>query len=154
MKPWLVVKFGGTSVATAARWQVIADRACRALAEHRVWIVVSALAGVSDLLERAITDAAAGRRSTAFGRARKLHDRLADELGLDDDARLPVTRLVERVDSLLRGIRLTREAPPRLRAQILATGELCSTELGIHVLRARGLTAVRVDARDLLTSSE
>src|SRR6185437_11680754 len=50
--PWVVLKFGGTSVATADRWRTIQQLAAARRAEGaRVVIVVSALAGVTDALK-------------------------------------------------------------------------------------------------------
>ena len=54
--PWIVLKFGGTSVASAERWAQIAERVRARQASHRVWVVVSALAGTSNALERAVAD--------------------------------------------------------------------------------------------------
>lgn len=43
---WVVLKFGGTSVAAEGGWEVIAKRVRSLLPRHRVWIVVSALSQV------------------------------------------------------------------------------------------------------------
>ena len=49
--PWVVLKFGGTSVATVDRWRTIQQLAAARRAEGaRVVVVVSALAGVTDAL--------------------------------------------------------------------------------------------------------
>ena len=50
--PWVVCKFGGTSVSSRARWDTIADvvRTHRAEGRHP-FLVCSALQGVSDQLE-------------------------------------------------------------------------------------------------------
>jgi bifunctional diaminopimelate decarboxylase / aspartate kinase len=57
---WVVLKFGGTSVASLTRWEVIARRAEELLSQGlRVWIVVSAVTQVTNALERAIRDALA-----------------------------------------------------------------------------------------------
>src|ERR1700686_3420220 len=59
---WVVLKFGGTSVATAERWAIIAGRVERRLAEgRRPLVVCSALAGVSNRLEEMLALAVAGR---------------------------------------------------------------------------------------------
>ena len=63
---WVVLKFGGTSVSTRARWDKIAAiaHAWREQGKH-VLIVVSALSGITDKL-KALCDAQAdaGRRAT------------------------------------------------------------------------------------------
>ncbi len=57
--PWVVLKFGGTSVSTRLRWDKIAAIAQRWRAQGRhVLIVVSALSGITDKL-KAISDPAA-----------------------------------------------------------------------------------------------
>jgi aspartokinase len=46
-KPWVVLKFGGTSVATVKTWESIINRTRELLPTNRVWIVVSALSKAS-----------------------------------------------------------------------------------------------------------
>ena len=56
---YTVLKFGGTSVATAAGWQTVAARVRTLIAAGETPIVVhSALAGVSDALETILEQAA------------------------------------------------------------------------------------------------
>ena len=152
-RPFVVLKFGGTSVATAKRWARIAARARELLPAHRVWIVASALSQVSNHLERAVDQAlAAGEAGgiPAFDWIDERHEELGAAIGLDDEGMEPVRRLLSELHRLLAGIRLTREASPRLRARVMSFGELASTWLGVAALRHHGLDAVRVDARDLL----
>ena len=59
-RPWVVLKFGGTSVATAKNWACISDRVQELLPRYRVWLVHSALSQVTNLLERSIDAAIAG----------------------------------------------------------------------------------------------
>ena len=57
-REWVVLKFGGTSVASLERWKVIGARAAELMeAGRRVWIVVSAVSQVTNALERAVADA-------------------------------------------------------------------------------------------------
>ena len=56
--PWVVLKFGGTSVSTAPRWDVITNRAKELVREgKRVLIVVSAVSGVTNLLLNCVEEA-------------------------------------------------------------------------------------------------
>ena len=91
-KPWIVLKFGGTSVARAELWDPIADRTRELAGRYRVWIVISALDGISDDLAQATRDAAAGNRSSAPRRIRRRHEELADALDLAAEFREPVDR--------------------------------------------------------------
>ncbi len=152
-RPFVVLKFGGTSVATAERWGRIADRARELLATHRVFLVASALSQVSNQLEASIDQALRGDEvieGLQWIEAR--HRELADEIGLGEEATAPVRSLLADLDRLLSGIRLTREASPRLRARVLSFGELASTWLGHAAHAHHGLPSRRIDARDLLTS--
>ena len=58
-RPFVVLKYGGTSVATPERWRGIAARVRELLPDHRVWLVTSALSQVSNQLEAAIEQALA-----------------------------------------------------------------------------------------------
>jgi len=149
---WTVVKFGGTSVSAASGWDVIAQRARRGAADGRTWIVASALSGVSDRLERAISEALAGGRFEAFAWIEERHRRFLGELGAES-ARDAVETILEELRSWLEGIRLTGEASARLRARAMACGEMLSTRIGIAALVARGVEARWVDARDLLAAA-
>lgn len=150
--PWIVLKYGGTSVSTAARWAEIARRTRELLATHRVWIVTSAVAEVSDRLEAAIEEAIHGLPPDAYTWIRERHRALADELGLSEEAFRPAGRMIEELRYILEGIRLTREASPRLRARVMAFGELLSTRLGAAALAGNGIEARWLDARELLVS--
>lgn len=149
-RPWVVLKFGGTSVATAERWATIARRVEQLRPEHRIWIVASALSQISNRLERSVADAVAGRRTDELDAIEAHHRRLADELGLEPAAMAPVEALLAQLRALLEGVQLLQEASPRVRARIMSFGELASTALGVAALARHGLTARRVDARSLL----
>jgi diaminopimelate decarboxylase/aspartate kinase len=153
---WVVLKYGGTSVATAEKWAGIARRASQLVDDgHRVWIVASALSQVSNRLERAIDAAIHAEPLTALTSIEADHTALADALDLDLEARAPVDDLLADLRRLLEGIRLTGEASPRLRARVMSFGELASTRIGIAALNAMLDADVRwVDSRSLLTSAE
>lgn len=151
-RPWVVLKYGGTSVATAEKWGAIAARAAELLPDHRVWIVASAVSQVSNLLERAVEEAIHGAAAVSFGEIVDKHEALGADLGLGDRTMTTTRALLAELRSLLEGIRLTREASPRLRARVLSFGELASTALGVAALEAKGLGVCRVDARRLLRS--
>ncbi len=147
---WVVLKFGGTSVATAARWSTIADIVQERLAEGlRPVVVCSALAGVSDALEDLLEQALRGDGEEAVEVLHARHGAMAAELGVDAGVLEPETELLDR---LTLGISLTREASPKLRAQVMACGELMSTRLGAAWMRGRGLDVAWLDARDCLSS--
>ena len=151
-RSWVVLKFGGTSVASAERWERIATRIRSLSPAHRVWVVASALSGVSDDLARAIERAAIDDSGATVRAIVDRHERLADAVGLDSEARAPFRETLTRLASWLEGIGLTGEAPPRLVARIMALGELASTRLGVAILARSGVETAWVDARQLLCS--
>ena len=87
-----VMKFGGTSVSGAERLRAVAVQVRAAVADERVLVVVSAMAGVTDLLIAGIGAAEAGGNPGTAERFEALHrevcDELAPELGLTPAAQL------------------------------------------------------------------
>lgn len=143
---WIVVKYGGTSVAAASRWAAIARRVQRE--GERLWITISALSGVSDVLDRAVDDAVEGRGLERLGRIAALHEDLAAAVGIPSPPALDA--LLIDLRRLLEGIALTGEASDRLRARVMSFGELASTRLGVAILAHHGIDATWVDARAVL----
>ncbi len=147
--PWVVVKFGGTSVSTRPRWDTIARIAAAHRARgRRVLIVVSALSGTTDQL-KAITEAHADLprcREIQIGIVER-HNALLAEL------QLPVRNALDgwlaRLDQLIADPRRA-QAPFAWQAEVLACGELLSSTLGALHLNAGGLATRWLDAREHL----
>ncbi len=151
-RPFRVLKFGGTSVATVGGWDVIAARAKELLPTHRVFLVVSALAGVSNRLEQAVREALSNRPLDSMTWIEEAHRTLGERGELSDEDLRPHEALLEETRRLLEGARLTGEATPRLQARVLAVGELAAARIGVSLLSRRGVHARLVDARELLVS--
>ena len=150
--PWVVMKFGGTSVSSPESWATIATLVKTRLDEGLKPVVVhSALAGVSNALEEVLRQAVAGEAGNGLDAIREQHYALAEGLGLDGAALLE-QRLHE-LEQLVAGVRLVREVSVRVRVRVMALGELMSTCLGAAYLVSVGLPVHWMDARDLLTSS-
>ena len=149
--PWVVLKFGGRSVATADNWGVIADLLEARLDEGVTpFVCHSALAGVSNALI-ALLDSAVGNGDVEpeIEAIVANHRDLASQLGVDA---AEVDDLFATLRQLVAGAGLIGEVSPRVHARVLATGELAATRLGAAYLRARGLPVEWLDARDLLRS--
>jgi diaminopimelate decarboxylase/aspartate kinase len=146
--PWVVMKFGGTSVASVERWRNILELACTRRAEGvRVLLVVSALAGVTDALKAMSNENDAGERKAA---ADRLFERHAELLR---DMQMPMpTNVAARLDDL----RALAAAGPVVddalawKAQVHAHGELLSSALGAAFLTASGLPTQWIDSRQCL----
>ena len=150
---WVVLKFGGTSVSSVSNWKNVAGVVRARLADglHPV-VVHSALSGITDRLEQLLSKAIAGEWEPVMDQIERRHVDLARDLGIDLGADL------ERHFSELRksasGIHLIGEVSDRLRARVMATGELMATRLGAAYLAAEGLDVHWVDARTLLHAEE
>lgn len=146
--PWIVLKFGGTSVSRRHRWDTIGRLAKqRADESHaRVLVVVSALSGVTNELQ-AIAD---GREIDArIDALIERHRAFCGELDLDTDAVLG-----ERL-SILHALGSDPRAQAGTldwQAEVLAQGELLSSALGAAYLRAQGFDFGWCDARDWLSA--
>lgn len=150
---WVVLKFGGTSVSTPERWRTITS-----LAEERVreglrpLVVCSALSRVTSELEEMLGLAVREEHEEALQAISARHLELGAGLGIDAEALLRDD--LEELKRLTLAASLLREAGPRLRARVLAFGELLSTRLGAAFLNAQGVPATWFDAREGLVSLE
>jgi diaminopimelate decarboxylase/aspartate kinase len=151
--PWVVMKFGGTSVSTAQNWQTIAALLRNRLAVNlKTLIVHSALRGISNELGAALDVAVTGDPAAKLDAIRDQHYALAHELGLDGHTLLEET--LQELERLLAGVRLIQEASARLRARVMAMGELMATMLGAAYLDKCGIDCEWRDARTLLASED
>jgi bifunctional diaminopimelate decarboxylase / aspartate kinase len=148
--PWIVMKFGGTSVATLPRWQNIRELVASRRAEGaRVLVVVSALTGITDALKQLCGEGGQDKRKAAAGAIAQRHYDLLEHMQLA----LPDT-FGERLGELAR----LAEAGPAARgelawqAQVQAHGELMSSALGAAFLSHSGLPTQWLDARDCLAA--
>jgi len=146
---WVVLKFGGTSVATRPGWNNIARLVRERRAEgFRVLVVVSALSGVTNALQSLID--CARRGESLDGAVAALVDRhLAFARELDLASAPGLHEWLSRLAALA--------AAPRdggndfsWQAEVLALGELMSSALGAHFLDAQGLQGEWLDAREFL----
>ena len=151
--PWVVLKFGGASVATAAGWEAIARLVRRRREQgERPIVVHSALAGVTDQLETLIELA---RRDEHAGLERELgerHRELAREMNVADPEGCLGAEL-ENLAQLLRGIALTGEAGYRARVKVLALGERLAGRLGAAALELKGIGISPVNPAKLLRAT-
>ena len=148
--PFVVMKFGGRSVATARNWITIANLVQERLAEGLVPIVVhSALAGVSNTLEALLQNAMVCDTDEVIADIKQRHVLLADELGVNSNL---LDSEFQNLQKLIDGLRLVGEINLPVYARVMATGELAATTLGCAYLESIGLRASSRDARQLRPS--
>jgi diaminopimelate decarboxylase/aspartate kinase len=149
--PWVVMKFGGTSVADAANWASIERLLRERVADgERPFVCLSALAGVSNALIEMIEAATRGDDiETYLSAIERQHADLAAALGVDV-AVLDETFATLR--KLIVGVQLVGEAGLRVHARIMSIGEIASTTLGAAWLRKQGLDVEWRAATSMLRS--
>ncbi len=153
-----VLKFGGTSVGSAARIAGVADLVAARKAETPL-VVVSAMGGVTDLLV-SLKDSSRGRDREAMdetkGEIARRHETALEGLGLTPAWREAVCSSLQgelrRLDELCSGIFLLEEVSPRTSDALLALGEMMSSRLVFAALRARGVDAVWIDPRGIVAT--
>ena len=150
---WVVLKFGGTSVASASNWSIIRDLVRERLEEGlRPVVVHSAVGGISNKLEQVMAEAAQGDHEALLAEIVERHLTLAADMGLDGQSLLG--EYLGELEQLLAGVRLVREVSPRVHAKIMAMGELLATTLGAAYLNDQGVATHWQDARESLCSVE
>jgi aspartate kinase len=152
----IVMKFGGTSVADAKRILGVVEIVRRHF-HLRPVVVVSALAGVTDLLVSAVAAAREGDRETIEPLLADIERRHRWALAgsIEDprrrhDLSLEVDALFDDLRQLLRSVRILGEGTPRSSDTLLAFGEILSARLLTAALEDRGLPARWVDPREVM----
>jgi len=146
---WRVFKFGGSSVTSAAHWQIIATRINEALdAGVCVAVVVSALRGTTDLLAAQLDAGTRQKPETVLEEVRLRHASLLAELQLAPETLdESLSELRERLDST------DETSSPTQQACLLGMGEMLSSRLGEVYLKQIGVPVHWLDSRQALICS-
>lgn len=145
---FVVLKFGGTSVATAARWRAIHDISqARRRDGLQVVVVVSALSGVTNLLQASIDATSSAARQQALAEIKAKHEQLLDSLSLamPDSVARQLAELAGLVEQAATGA-----SNLAWQAQLMAQGELLSSQLGVALFRHWQTEADWLDSREVL----
>src|SRR3990172_7270142 len=148
MQSWIVIKFGGNSVSSLPCWQTIGRITQKHLATHRVLIVCSALAGITDKLEQLVVAAKQNQHQPLLQDIIQSYQTLSHELSVNFDY-LHVE--IEALTNLITGISLLAQASPIVHAKVLAFGEILLTKLGNTFLQ-QYFPVTWCDARQVLKS--
>jgi len=153
-QPWLVHKFGGTSVANPERYRHVTEVLIRR-PETRRAVVVSAMAGVTDMLVRVVELAA--RRDRAYLETieelrRRHRDAVVDLVPADraDELLERIERDFTDVADVLHATWLLRSHSSRAMDLVTGYGEIWSAQMLAAHMSAAGETATWLDAREVL----
>ena len=151
----VVMKFGGSSVADAERMREVASIVL-AFPEEMPVLVLSAMGKTTNNLlaagEQAMQcdDADEVAKLEPVVAIRKLHEDTMDELGVDDETRAEVSKLLNKMEQVCTGVALMQECTSRTRATLVSFGERMSTRIFASYLRSMGLKSTQYDAFDAL----
>ena len=150
-----VLKFGGTSVASAEAMLQTIHIIEKALEQDRTLVVSSALSGCTDALISLGTQAAARDKGYQDGlqaleqRHRTLTETLLPE-GYRSKTLSAVDALFAELASILQGVFLLGELSPTSLSAIESFGELFSTRILTDKFLSQGIACRWLDARDLI----
>ncbi|HEA29104.1 MAG TPA: aspartate kinase, partial [Leeuwenhoekiella sp.] len=151
-----VLKFGGTSVGSVDNIQQVITIAKKAAAQENIVVVVSAFAGITDLLLKSgISASTKNEYKEVLHQIYTTHIDFTKALIADDkDAITEVESILEELKSLLEGIHLINELSPKTIDKLLAFGEILSSTIIARAMYAADLYATRKDSRDLITTND
>uniref|UniRef100_A0A453MHF0 Aspartokinase n=1 Tax=Aegilops tauschii subsp. strangulata TaxID=200361 RepID=A0A453MHF0_AEGTS len=146
----VVMKFGGSSVSSAARMREMADLIL-SFPEERPVVVLSAMGKTTNNLlqagEKAVScGAPKASEINELAVIKELHLRTIDELGLDSSI---VSGFLDELEQLLKGVAMMKELTLRTRDYLVSFGECMSTRIFAAYLNKLGKKARQYDAFDL-----
>src|SRR5436305_4705412 len=152
------MKFGGTSVGSAARMRISAGLAAAEQKNRPVAIVVSAMSKVTDLLLDTMRHAEAGDRAgmeTNLTRLRERHEQACRELlpaAEQGSVLVKLHDVIDEFERIVNGMAMLGERPPRSVDEAVAVGERLTAVLVSEYLRATGTPSVGVNAREVVVT--
>ena len=146
----IVMKFGGTSVESAAAIERVAGIVRDRLAQKPI-VVVSAMGKTTNQLLAIAAAAVEGKREAALAQLdelRAFHLKEAAGLGADGEINVQFEELTE----LVKGIAVMAELTPRASDAMSAFGERLSSVIVTACFRRLGLDAVHLDSRTVIVT--
>ncbi len=145
-----IAKFGGTSVAnytamTACAKIVIADPNTRV-------VVLSASAGITNLLVELAGGVEAEKRRKLVGDIRQIQENILNELKDDGRVRPIIEKYLENIEYLSEAASLATS--PALTDELISHGEMMSTQIFIEILREQNASATWIDVRTVVATND
>lgn len=162
----LVMKFGGTSVASVASMRNTADLITNAQADWDQVVAVASAVGsapvkVTDMLLKGAKTAVAGDDQTYKKVAEELHQihyQIIDGLLAPEKERqqilIEISKFLERFEDLCQAVFVLGELTPRALDAISGMGEQMSARILAACLRERGYNSEAIDATELIVTDD
>ena len=145
MRKNTVAKFGGTSLGTSSAIEQVVD-IVKSNPEIRV-VVLSASSGVTDQLV-SFCHASLNARRDLIKKLSQIYLNLAKELGLQ------ITEDIKHILKRLYGFCTQLSLHPSEQDDVLSLGEDLSSLLVCDLLKKKGISAVKIDARELIITDD
>ncbi len=152
------MKFGGTSMADAERIRVAAGLMAKEANKRPVVAVVSAMAGITDLLLDTLQYAEQGNREQMKTKLDELDERhvaTCRELlpaGARDKTMKEIATTVAGFRRIAEGMAMLGERPPRSVDEAVAFGEHLSSTLTAAYLRSQGIASEAVNCKEIVVT--
>ncbi len=153
----IVMKFGGTSVESAAAIERIAA-IVKARVERQPVVVVSAMGKTTNRLLALASDAVGGKREDALWQLRELREyhleqsRQAVAEADRDELDRTIEEHFQELAELVKGLAVLGELTPRSVDAISSYGERLSSRIVTLAFRKAGMDAVHADARNVIVT--
>ncbi|MDP3313240.1 bifunctional aspartate kinase/homoserine dehydrogenase I [Lutibacter sp.] len=153
-----VLKFGGSSVATAQNIKQVQLIVKENSSKNKVVIIVSAFGGITDLLLNAAQLASKSdlEYKNVFKLIKKRHVQIVEELFSSKrgvEILIEISISLKELDKILEGIYLVNELSAKTTAKIVSFGELLAAYIISEAFISSNLDAVYKDARDLISTN-
>lgn len=153
-----VLKFGGSSVGSAATMEKVIEIVREALEAEPCAVVLSAMQGTTDALIEAGRSAERGDDGyiEILSNINDKHTAAVNEL-FGDESHTAISDFLEtsigELSSLCEGVRLVRELSPKTLDRILSFGEIVSTRMVSAKLDAMGVKNTWMDSRQIIKTN-
>lgn len=150
-----VLKFGGSSVASAETIEKVTAIICGAAAQDECVVVLSAMQGTTDALIEAGRSAERGDDGyiETLSQISENHAKAIAQLfsdGRTNGVSDFLDETLRELENLCEGVRLVRELTPKTLDRILSFGEIVSTRIVAEKLRQIGAQNEWIDSRSLI----
>ncbi len=149
-----VLKFGGTSVANSTNISKVVSILQSKSKDDRLVVVVSALGGITDLLQQ--TGELANLRDSkyleVYQHIKDRHLKTASELELDAEVIHAIEERLKELKKILQGIYLINEFSAKTKDKVLSYGELLSSFVILESLKLKVAESVLKDSREIIVT--
>jgi len=154
----VVMKFGGTSVANSARIHQLIDIVRNHSNEEPVVVVVSALSGITNLLEEACQKAANKNEAyhstldTIIRRHEECIGSFPFSPAISSELIAQIREPLNRLGIICRGLSLVGDLTLKTKAHIMSFGELLSSRIINAAMKSSGLDVIFIDSREMIVT--